>query len=358
MSDPIVRRGEQIDLDIRKQGKIYLDIEHPVVIGAKDYNELTGKPKINGITIEGEKDGSEYNLQNLLVPGSNIEIVVNDDHTATISAIGGSSGELTADLKVSNPIGRYKMDDVIDEGTSFEAIFRGLLSKTYYPTLTNPSMSLTYNPNTLMKVGAMVASSKATLNFNRGSINPQYTSESQYRSGEATEYGVSLLGASITYSDKGDSNSFTIPEFTRNSKGNVTLNASTSYAAGVQPKDSDGNNYQSPLPAGSVSATKTIEFILPFYYGKSATSSISSLAGLTEDLTKKGQKVYTFTTDNEYSVVAYDSSYGNLRSIIDENGFENIDGWHKTTKTIDGQSYNIYVPEYATTGTLSFTFKF
>ena len=63
MSDPIVRRGEQIDLDIRKQGKIYLDIEHPTVTGVKSYNQLEDKPIINDVVIQGNKVGPDYHLQ-------------------------------------------------------------------------------------------------------------------------------------------------------------------------------------------------------------------------------------------------------------------------------------------------------
>ena len=271
---------------------------------------------------------------------------------------GGGSGELEADLVVSNPIGRYGMDDVIPEGTGFESIFRGLLSKTYYPTLTDPSLAISWSVPSLAKVGANVASLQATLNFNRGSINPQYTAESPYRSGVAKDYAVSLVGASISYSDSGTSNVFTIPTFTRESPGNVILNASANYEAGVQPKDSDGSDYQSPLPAGSKSTSKTIEFILPFFYGINSSPTLTSLSGLTEDLSKKGNKNYSYTADNEYLFIAYDASYGNLKSILDENNFENLDSWVKSSITYEGQTYTVYRSGFAVTGNASFTFKF
>lgn len=327
--------------------------------GTLNYNALVNKPSINGVIVIGEKYGAEYSLQNLLIAGENITIEDNGDHTATISAEGGGSGELEADLIVSNPIGKYAMNDKIDKGTGFETIFRGLLSKTYYPTLTDPSLSITYGVAALMKVGAMVAAQRATLNFNRGSINPQYTAESPYRAGEATGYSVSLSGASIQYSDSGTSNQFNVPTFTRNTPGNVVLNASVNYGAGVQPKDSDGGNYQSPLPAGSKSASKTIEFILPFYWGKKTAPSLTDFAGLTEDLSKKGQKTYTYTgANNEYLYIAYNASYGNLKSILDENNFENIDSWNKSSLTVDGQNYTVYRSGFAITGNPPFTFKF
>lgn len=272
---------------------------------------------------------------------------------------GGSTGELEEDLTVSNPIGKYAMGEVIAKGTPFEGIFRGLLSKTYYPALTDPSASIAYNVPSLMKVGASVSAMSATVTLNRGSINPQYTAESPYRSGEATSYRLQLTGASASYDETQASGSFSVPTFTRNSKGNVTVQATVNYAQGVQPKDSDGGDYQSPLPAGSKSASKTIEFILPFYWGKNVASSISDLTGLTEDLAKKGQRNYTYSNaNNEWLYIVYDASYGDLAHIIDENNVDNIASWSKSSLTVDGQNYTVYRSGFAITGSPSFQFKF
>lgn len=271
----------------------------------------------------------------------------------------GSGATFESDLIVSNPIGKYANGDTILQGTNVETVLRGILSKTYYPALTNPSCSISYAAAALAKVGATISSMIANVSFSRGSINPKYTAESGYRSGDATEYRMELSGASASYSETKSTGSFTVPSFTRSSKGNVTLTTRVSYAAGCQPKDSDGADYQSPLPEGSVTASKTIEFILPFYYGASSTSDIESFDGLREDLSKKGQKTYKITTKNQHMVIAYDSSYGNVTSILDSNNFELIDGWSKSEKTIGGQKYNVYTSDGKTTDTdAQFTFKF
>lgn len=277
----------------------------------------------------------------------------------TITTSGGA-GELENDLVVSNPLGRYAMGDTIEAGTTFETIFRGLLTNVYYPTLTPPSATLTYNMPTYAKVGSTITARAATLTLNRGSINPQYTAESSYRSGEATNYTLISTGADTEYSDSSTtSGSFNVNALTRATKGTIVLTGTISYAAGVQPKDSDGNDYDSPLPAGSVTASKTVTFIQPFYYGKTAGTSISDFTGLTEDITAKGQKKYKFTTNNEHMVIAYDSSYGDLTSILDANGFEVISGWTKSTLTVDGFSYYVWIANLATTDTnAEFTFKF
>lgn len=307
----------------------------------------------------------------VVVNGSKVGVAISKDDNNALklksdglyvskSGGGGGSGELEDDLTVSNPIGRYKMDEVIDAGTEFESIFRGMLSKTYYPTLTDPSVNITFGAPSLAAVGANITSMSATINFNRGKIDPKYTAENGYRSGPATKYKVNLNGASTSYSDESTTNNqFSIPAFTRESKGKVTLTASVDYSAGVQPKDSDGNNYQSPLPAGSKSGTKTVEFIIPFYYGCSNEKDINTLDNLTMDLTKQENKVYTFSPNVQYMVVAYDASYPNLTSIIDPNGFSVGDDYIKTTLNYKGQDYKVYTSPYAVEDTnAKFTYNF
>ena len=58
-------------------------------------------------------------------------------------------------------------------------------------------------------------------------------------------------------------------------------------------------------------------------------------------------------------VMAYDSSYGNLSSILDPNSFEVISGWTKSTLTVDGFTYFVYIADAPTTDTnAKFTFKY
>lgn len=70
------------------------------IIQTGNYNDLSNKPEINGVVIEGEKDGEAYNLQDKLIAGDGVLIVDNGDHTATISVDGGGG---TADYnKLTN----------------------------------------------------------------------------------------------------------------------------------------------------------------------------------------------------------------------------------------------------------------
>ena len=272
---------------------------------------------------------------------------------------GGGEAILTSNLKVSNPIGKYNMGDTIPKKTPLEDIFKGILSKTYYPTLTPPRASiLSEYLFELAEVGNTYDVPLIRVIFNRGSISPQYSAESPYRAGEPTLYKLEIHSNDLVVLESEDGIFYSV-QLNMDTKGTITLKGIVEHAAGVQPKDSDGNNYGNPLPSGSILVTKTIDFILPFHYGVSDSPTITDFDGLTKDLKKKGDKSYKFTTDNQHMVVAYDASYGNLKSIIDPNGFEVISGWNVSELEVNGQTYKVYVAEYATTASNNtFTFKF
>lgn len=275
-------------------------------------------------------------------------------------ATGAGSSALETAITVSNALGKYAKDATIPADTSLEAILRGILSKTYYPALNPPTATLTYSLPALAKVGQTIPAATATLTLNRGSIDPQYSAESAYRAGEATGYSLTMTNADAPYTADDAGGSFAVPDFTKSSKGTVTLTGTASFAAGVQPKDSDGANYESPLAAGSVTASKSVEFILPRYHGLSATATIADFTGLTETLEKKKNELtLSFAPSNQHVVFAYDAAYGDLTSILDVNGFENISGFTKTLLTVDGQQYAAWVMDNKTTDAAAkYTFKF
>lgn len=272
---------------------------------------------------------------------------------------GGGSAELSEDLTTAISVGGIDSGVTYEKNTPLETLFRDLLEPTLFPSFTNPSVSLTYSASQYYEVKSSVSALQATVALNRGSINPAYGT-SGYRAGAATGFAIATSGADTEYSSSSESSGvFNVPALTRSTKGNIVVTGTASYAQGDQPKDSKGNNYQSPLPAGSVSATKTLSFIQAYFYGASDSTSVSSFTGLSKSVTAKGQKTFNYTTNNQYMVFAYDSSYGNLKSIIDGNGFDVTSGWTKNTVTVDGFTYFVYVANSATTDTNApFTFKY
>jgi hypothetical protein len=174
-----------------------------------------------------------------------------------------------------------------------------------------------------------------------------------------TSYQLYTAGADEDYDQSNNNGSFNVTALTKSTKGNLTITGKVNYNQGPQPKDSKGNDHGSPLAAGSKTASKTVKFILPFWYGNSDSSTVNSLSGLTQDVTEKSNKTYRYTTNNQYMVIAYDSIYGNISNIMDANNFDVTSGWTKTTLTVEGYNYNVYVSNSPTTDTnAAFTFKF
>lgn len=182
------------------------------------------------------------------------------------------------DLIVECEQGDYKINDEIKEGTSLLTIIKKMLTKTYYPTFTNPSASLAATGAKLLECGSTL-NTTFTCTFNRGSITPAYGTDG-YRAGAATSY--SLNGGTA---QSGNTWTETISE---SNMGPFT--ATVQYAAGQQPKDSHGENYQSPLPAGNVTTGQVkYEFVNAIYAN---TANIGTVAKL--GLVSKSSSPYVF----------------------------------------------------------------
>lgn len=182
----------------------------------------------------------------------------------------GEKNEGDGGIRTTKTVGGVREGIFLEKNTYLNKILRDILSPALNPTLTPPSATLTISPDTtLMEVGTQNQVT-FTINFNRGSINPQYTSESPYRSGAATGY-------KLNDSDSQSSNSF-LETVTMAQEGIVSYTGNVSYEAGVQPKDNEGNNYGSALPAGNVdSNTISFEFVYPIYANAVAIDNIIKL---------------------------------------------------------------------------------
>ena len=183
------------------------------------------------------------------------------------------------------------------------------MNKTFYPTFVNPTFGLTNNAG-LREVGSSFNVS-LTFNFNRGQIlgkldngiwNP--TMLQDYRAGIATSYLLNGVSGS------NNSASFNVTTIF----GTNTLNGSVTYATGAQPKDSKGNNYDNPFPAGTSPIESTsFEGIYPYFYYKSTspiTPEIMQSAIANGQATKvlassTGTITIPFAANGEYIAVAY-----------------------------------------------------
>ena len=180
--------------------------------------------------------------------------------------IEANSGSLSAPLTASKSVGGITSGKTYPADTGFEEMWRDMLNPVENPSFVAPSAALSTTGGTLLESGSSV-SKTFTVEFNRGKIQPSYGT-SGYRSGEAT--GYALNGGT-----EQQSNTFTETV----NASNKTFQASVSYAEGPQPKNSAGQNYSTPLPAGSVNSnTVTFEFVDAIWANTANITTIAKLS--------------------------------------------------------------------------------
>ena len=176
---------------------------------------------------------------------------------------GGST--FTQNITASIDVGGITVGKEFKVGDSYEDFVIQLIDPVQRPTLTNPFATIN-GGSTLLEAGSSVNKTISAA-FNRGSINPAYGT-SGYRSGAAIDYTLNDGTAQ-------SSNSF----IETVSESNRTFKIKVNYAAGEQPKDSKGNNYDSPLPAGYVETnTLTYIFVDAMWANTTTISTITKLS--------------------------------------------------------------------------------
>lgn len=188
-----------------------------------------------------------------------------------------SAGMLTDILKATKTVGGVNNGMTFENGTPLETVIRQILNPVEGPTLTPPSATVTTFAAKVYEKGSTV-NVTLQVNLNRGSISPAYGT-SGYRSGPAT--GYALNGGSV---QAGNSFAVTVNE------SNATYTGTAYYAQGEQPKDSHGDDYSTPLPAGSVnSSVFTFEFVNALWANTASAATIAKLP-----VVSKSAKTYTF----------------------------------------------------------------
>jgi len=200
--------------------------------------------------------GAETDLSDYLTE-TEINNLLNDYYTKTevddlISNI-DTNTDLTLQENITAQIaaGNVNIGDLLEQGLSFTDFVKQVYLSTYEPTLIAPAYSLSSSITGVREIGD---STNITLtgNFNRGKIKGDIVSGTwnpnalqDFRAGTAIEYTFNGVVEST--------NTKTIPHTVVS--GTNSFTSTVDYQAGVQPLDSDGNNFSSPLPSGTLSAT-------------------------------------------------------------------------------------------------------
>lgn len=143
-------------------------------------------------------------------------------------------------------------------------IFDLMLYPELFGTLTAPSSTFTSNVTGFREIGELIGTITFNSSFNRGSINPQYLSDSPFRSGLPNTYvytgsGLANFPSTILTDAKSITN-YTVVS------GGQSWTGRVAYDVGVQPKGSKGTPFNTPLTAGQTAViTRTITGVYPFF---------------------------------------------------------------------------------------------
>lgn len=151
-------------------------------------------------------------------------------------------------------------------------IIHCMVQPTICPTFTLPAItSMSLSPTTLIYEVGQSVSITGTINSSFGSISPVYPPTSSSCRSCGT-YCVDYV-----YLGSPDANNLCCGTFSIITKpfgsgtigvGTNSISATVTYQGGVQPYDSSGTAYDSPLPSGCTSTcTRTLTGVYPYYWG-------------------------------------------------------------------------------------------
>lgn len=255
-----------------------------------------------------------------------------DDDLTTLEDHGGlKTGATVAELK------KKTLSQLFDE----------ILFPTIYPTYQAPSASLrltnTSTTPTIQEVGT-VGSSVPTINSFTTSYNPGAINILNKK--QANRGGALIPNNSFIYIN-GSSTNTTFPTVIPD--GSITYRYRAAYEQGPQPKDSKGNDYGTPLAAGTVNSnTVTVTGVYPYYTNKTNNSTFTKL-GLTTSSTlsaqafvAEGPNKHAFKLPAKYTLTKVEM----LNTLSGKYENFGVTRWNVTTETINVQGnpveYKVY----------------
>lgn len=178
----------------------------------------------------------------------------------------GSDGKIASDKMpvmdlISNtadfrPVGNIT-DPASIAGKTAEEVLLMMLFGVVNPTFTDPSLAVELSSDAVGIVGRET-SLQGALKFDRGSITPAYGT-SGFRAGLPTSYTIDSQSFETSATEYAFNITFT-PTF-----GSNIISFAVNYARGEQPKNSVGEDYELPLPAGALSKSIVIQGVYQLY---------------------------------------------------------------------------------------------
>ena len=237
---------------------------------------------------------------------------------------------LTEDVVSMLDVGAINAQDLIPSGSTFTQFVKLLLTTTFYPTFVNPSVSLACSLASSIELGT-VSNVTLTVSFSRGQILGKLVSGiwqpstfQDYRSGAITKYTINSIDNST--------NNVLILNNYQVIEGTNTFTSSTDYAIGVQPKDSNNQNYDTPYPAGTLSANVSKSGYRNRFYGFDSNASNSNEIRALGNSGLNPQNGTTFTISIPINTVKVIFAYPS--TLRDVNSVKYVEGLNAEIKTI------------------------
>lgn len=264
---------------------------------ATDTNEIL----MNGKAYTGAlASGKVVTNVSLSADKSKLVVTYSDSTTTEIEVGSGKYTSAIEDKTLTTPDkvgGIAKGTKVSDlEGNTYDKLWDDLLFPTVNPEFTAPTASISFKGYSSPQEVGIAAPTAAQFNtsFNKGAITLNGVKQND-RSGE-----LDSANSFIYYN--GSETNITLP--TTVALGNTTYHYKASYLQGPQPKDNKGNNYSTPLAAGSVASnTITLNGTYPVYASTSAatTENPTVKQSLINWNTSAGSMLYPVNSGTDYT---------------------------------------------------------
>ena len=245
----------------------------------------------------------------------------------------GYSEVLKEKFVMKDEAGDLSGNDLLDEDITFTEECFGIEANTTFPVGTPLEEIIKKMANKMVLPTVRLTSSLSTLTYELG----------------VTVYNGTTLTANVT---KGSSDITKVEFFKNNTSVSVIT---TNVANGGSFTYADGNNISTDttykvivtnVEGKTVTSTLSVKFYNPYYYGVTNKGindvTVTDIKNMTKDVSAKGTKTYKYTSNNLYCTIAFPKSYGQLTSILDGNGFQNLDSWRFKEIEINSVPYYVY----------------
>lgn len=268
--------------------------------------------------------------------------------------------ELTMPAAVGGLAKGTKVSDL--EAKTLSQLFDDMLFPTVNPTFVAPTASLSlkgYSSTVEVGVAGPNLETNFTKSFNKGTINLNGVKQ-------ADRAGALKEGESFIYVNNEPSTTTTPASMP---VGNTTFKYRAAYEAGPQPKDNKGNNYNTPLAAGTVdSAAVTVNATFPWYATTANSTDLTKQALIAWNNTAGQMTTPRFTVaamgtgKQEFKLPRKLSQLQMLNTVSQQMEVIDTSSWTESTSQehINGveQTYYIYTYNGATRGAVTLIAKF